>query len=67
MRIKTETADYFVGSHKGGSIEIDREPDGRFFIQVRWKHGGYMYNGWAPDDVTTMADAKREAIKGAGL
>lgn len=67
MRILSKSRKHFQGTHKGATIEIEREPDGRFYIQVRWKDGGMMYDGWAPDEVRRMKDAKREAIRGACL
>lgn len=67
MRVISKSRKYFHGTHKGGEIEIEREPDGRFYIWVRWKDGCYMYNGWAPDEVRTMREAKKEAIRGACL
>lgn len=38
-----------------------------WYIQVRSENGGHLYDGWAPAAVRTMAQAKREAIVGAGL
>lgn len=67
MRIIEQNRVWFRGTHKGAEIAIEREPDHRFYIQVRWKDGGLLYDGWAPDSVTTVAEAKREAIRGAGL
>lgn len=67
MRIKSKSRDTFWGTHKGADIQIEREPDGRFYIQVRWKDGGLMYDGWAPEEITTMREAKREALRGACL
>lgn len=66
MRIISKSRTHFHGTHKGHTIEIEREPDGRFYIRVFSDHG-YAYNGWAPEDCRTMADAKREAIRGACL
>lgn len=65
MRIISKNRAHFSGTHKGASIEIDREPDGRFYIIVTAKDGGYLYDGWAPENVTRMSDAKKEAIKGS--
>lgn len=67
MRIINKSRNSFEGTHKGAHISIDRERDGRFYIQVRWKDGGMMYDGYAPEEIRTMAAAKREAIKGAAL
>lgn len=67
MRIISQSAKFFNGTHKGHSIEIERERDGRFYIIVKDARGCYAYDGWAPEEVRTMAEAKREAIKGACL
>lgn len=67
MRIRKQSAKYFSGTHKGREIEIDREPDGRFYITVTAPCGMHDYDGWAPESVTTMAQAKREACYGACL
>lgn len=67
MRIQEQSANNFFGTHKGATIQIDREPDGRFYILV-WDSDGFMaYDGWAPCETRTMAEAKREAIRGACL
>lgn len=66
MRIISKSRNHFHGTHKGGEIEIERESDGRFYIRVRWKDGGYLFDGWARN-ATTMREAKREAIRGACL
>jgi hypothetical protein len=67
VRIISKSRKHFYGTHKGGSINIDREPDGRFYIIVTWTDGGTLYDGWAPESVTTMKQAKAEAIRGAML
>lgn len=69
MRILDKRRGYFRGTHKGAEIEIERDPgfDGKFYIIVTWKDGGYLYDGWAPEGVDTMAQAKKEAIRGATL
>jgi uncharacterized protein (DUF2461 family) len=70
MRIQEKRRGYFRGTHKGAEIEITRDremPDRTFYIQVRAADGGYLYDGWAPEGVTTMPEAKREAIRGACL
>lgn len=70
MRIKESRRGYFLGTHKGAEIEIASDgdiPDRHFYIRVRWKDGGYLYDGYSPEGVTTMAEAKREAIRGACL
>lgn len=70
MRIIKEERGYFRGTHKGATIEIERDhdyPDHKFYIRVKWKDGGYLYNGYSPESVLTMAQAKREACWGAGL
>lgn len=72
MRIIEKKRGYFRGTHKGATIEIERDPcpgdaDRKFYIRVRWKDGGLLYDGYSPEGVTTMAEAKREAIRGACL
>lgn len=67
MRIERQSARHFYGTHKGAQIQIDREPDGSFYILVWGPSGGTLYDGWAPRDVETMAQAKRQAVKGACL
>ena len=67
MRIISKSRMHFYATHKGASIEIERESDGRFYIIVREKDGGYLYDGWAPENITRMRDAKRQAIEGACL
>lgn len=70
MRIMKQSASTFWGTHKGHDIQIDREPkgdpfEGRFYIIVTAESGMCAYDGWAPETVTTMAEAKREALRGA--
>jgi hypothetical protein len=66
--VQYQTANSFRGTHKGGLIEIEREPPKwRFYIVVYWKDGGRLYDGYAPETVTTMEEAKLEARKGACL
>ena len=65
MRIIKQSAREFVGTHKGHRIEIEREPEGTFYIIVTGPDGTHAYDGWAPRSVETMAEAKREARKGA--
>lgn len=70
MRTLEKRRGYFHGTHKGATIQIERDRADerrRFYIIVWWKDGGRLYDGWAPEEITTMAEAKREAIKGAGL
>ena len=70
MRIVEKRRGFFRGTHKGADIQIERDrthEDSRFYIRVRWKDGGHLYDGWAPAEITSMEMAKREAIKGAGL
>lgn len=67
MRIISKSRSHFHGTHKRHTIEIQKEPDGRFYIIVKNFDGSNAYDGWAPDDVRTMPAAKREAIKGACL
>ncbi|MBN9568725.1 MAG: hypothetical protein J0H79_14085 [Alphaproteobacteria bacterium] len=73
MRILEKKRGYFRGTHKGAEIEIIRERaaiiggESHFYIWVRWKDGAYLYDGRAPVGITTMTEAKREAIRGACL
>jgi len=67
MRTISKSRTAFHGSHKGAVIGIEREDGGRFYIRVTHKDGGYLYDGWAPETVRTMAEAKKEARRGACL
>lgn len=70
VRIISKDRDHFRGTHKGAEILIERnnQIEGRcFYITVTWKDGCKMYDGFAPEEVTTMRQAKAEAIKGAML
>lgn len=70
MRILKQTRDYFWGTHKGREIEIVRDhdfPDRHFYIRVWDKTGLKDYDGYSPAGITTISQAKREAIKGACL
>lgn len=77
MRITEQTDKRFRGTHKGYAISIDLDEDdvedeewgfGRFYIRVQSiEGGGHLYDGWAPESVTTIDDAKKEAIRGSGL
>jgi predicted RNase H-like HicB family nuclease len=67
MRIISKSRTHFYGTHKGHTINIEKESDGTFYIIVKDERGSYAYDGWAPNDVRTMAQAKREAIRGACL
>ena len=68
MRIIESRRGYFNGTHKGHEIDIEREPDGRFYIRV-WsiESGMHAYHGWAGEEIRTMPQAKREALRGACL
>lgn len=67
MRIICQDWRTFRGTHKGATLEIEREPDGRFYIIVTDRDGSYRYDGWAPESVRTMREAKAEALRGACL
>ncbi|MGX5719871.1 hypothetical protein [Shinella zoogloeoides] len=70
MRVIEQRRGYFHGTHKGAEIEINRDhdfPESKFYIIVTWKDGGRLYDGYSPEGVNTMAEAKREAIRGACL
>ena len=62
------TEDELCGYDKQGNhFNIEREPDGRFYIQVTWKKGGYLYDGWWNEYGKTMREAVIEAVEGADL
>lgn len=65
MRVISKSRNHFHGTHKGASIAIEREKNGRFYIIVTWKDGGRMYDGWAPEEIRNMRAAKLEAMRGA--
>lgn len=70
MRIIEKRRGYFLGTHKGAEIEIERDRGcfrHRFYIRVRAPDGGHLYDGYSPEGVNTMAQAKREALRGARL
>jgi hypothetical protein len=67
VRIRSKSRHHFLGTHKGAEIAIEREKDGRFYIQVTHADGCYLYDGWAPESVHTIREAKREALRGAML
>lgn len=70
MRIIEKRRGYFRGTHKGAEIVIERNhdiPDRKFYIRVIWKDGGMLYDGYSPEGIDTMAQAKRRAIWGACL
>lgn len=67
MRTVSKGRNFFLGTHKRHDISIEREKNGRFYIIVTAPCGMHAYEGWAPDDVTTMAQAKQRARIGAGL
>ena len=69
MRTIEQRRGYFRGTHKGCAIEIERDPQHHataFYITVTAPDGSHLYDGWAPVDVRTIPDAKREALYGAG-
>ena len=70
MRILETRRGYFRGTHKGCTVEIERDrdfTDSKFYIRVQASDGGHLYDGYAPEGVTTMPAAKREALRGACL
>ncbi len=72
MRIIESRRGYFRGTHKGCEIEIEADKHfakSSFYIRVRADKGGggYLYDGYAPEGVTTMPQAKREALYGSCL
>lgn len=73
MRTTSKSRNHFHGTHKGYQIEIERERppfesfgERHFYIRV-FNGYGYAYDGYSPADVTTLAEAKREALYGACL
>lgn len=75
MRTLSKSRNHFHGTHKGHEIEIERERppvdsfgERHFYIRV-WsiKTGEHGYDGFSPAGVTTLAEAKREALYGAHL
>lgn len=69
MRILEQRRGYFRGTHKGCTIEIERDrhhPANAFYITVTAPDGCHLYDGWAPAEITTIPAAKREAMYGAG-
>lgn len=67
MRTINESAEHFYGTHKGATLDIQLDDDDRWYIIVKWKDGSYMYDGWAPENVRTLKEAKAEAVRGACL
>jgi hypothetical protein len=67
MRVISKSTKHFLGTHKGATIDIEKEPDGTFYIIVTGANGGKRYDGWAADDIRTMREAKRDAIHDAAL
>lgn len=73
MRTTSKGRDHFYGTHKGYEIEIDRERPPvesfgarHFYIRV-FNEYGHAYDGYSPADVTSLSEAKREALYGACL
>lgn len=74
MRTISKSRNHFHGTHKGYQIEIERERPAvealgglkHFYIRV-YNDNGYAYDGYSPVGVTTLAEAKREALYGACL
>lgn len=66
MRTISESHRHFYGTHKGSTIDIQLDADGRWYIIVQ-NENGYGYDGWAPESVTTLKEAKAEAVRGARL
>lgn len=73
MRVITSERGYFCGTHKGYTIEIERERppvesfgERHFYIRV-YNGYGHAYDGYSPAGIRTMAEAKREALYGACL
>lgn len=67
MRVISKSRDHFYGTHKGAVLDLQREPDGRWYIIVTGRDGHYRYDGWAPIAIRSAKDAKAEAVRGACL
>ena len=70
MRTIEKSRGYFRGTHKGATVEIERDhdiPARKFYIRVTHADGGMMYDGYSPEGIETMAEAKKEARRGACL
>ena len=72
MRTVNELTAYY----KSHYIHIEREPDGRFYINVDAPSGAACYDGWYPSgqnayyyktEKPTMREALIEALKGSLL
>ena len=68
-RVWTHSDTEFYGLYKGCTIHCEREDDEPrwWYIQVRYKDGGLLYDGYAPDEIETTEQAIAEAIRGACL
>ena len=72
-RVIKKTANNCEAYLKGFYIQIDREPDSRFYIIVQSPDGGNLYDGWWPNELDwvgekpTMKEAISEAISGSQL
>lgn len=66
-----KTDDHFHAIYKGRDIQIDREPDGSFYIIVTdLESGMHDYDGWWQESrysTKTIDEAIEEALKGAML
>jgi len=60
------TDDEFHGRYRKHDIDIEREPDDRFYIMVRAPDGGLVYDGWWSGG-WLMKEAVVEALRGACL
>jgi hypothetical protein len=70
MRSIERRKGYFVGMHNRAKVEIERifsVPGRNFLISVRFENGAKLFEGYSSPGVTTMEDAKREAIREACL
>lgn len=66
-RVVKKSSLHFIGYYKDWSIEIQREPDGQFYIMVTHPSHGIGYDGWWGSELNGMDEAIQEAFRGAML
>ena len=60
------TDDHFYGTYRKHEIQIDREPNGSFYIIVRSPSGSCCYDGWRKGSLD-MSAAITQALVGSCL